>query len=477
VISDFLRVVEGAMQGPMQSICTKIEDRLIKFEQKIDSHLVYSSKRHETSPSPNVYGSLLLEKIVRKIQIFIPTEGEPIFPDTSIFDFKNEGSFVSSCFNRLQELLVDNRLMSSEDFRWLPIAGSACHDQKPDLVVLHPAFYTRKQSKRTILCGVPASRVFFDEMKFIDFKLNDGNAAFGELIIHLNHLQDNIATKPRETIVTRGAVAGKDGIRLVECLLRTPVSVLSVKWTDKGGAKTFTDFFKSSCMELEHTKGFILDQVCKQLNVLILESQIQGGNEIPCFLGAGAMGKVFRVRNISGKQCALKIVLGETNARSLEREYMIVKKINSVTIPDTGQIIVNAEEYCKVIVEDTIVGAGYLMTPVGTPIDRKDPTHFHLGMKSLFALHQLSYYHGDARAANMLFWEDRVILCDLRETYPFIEDYLTVYHEDIATFLKSYGLDIDSEWRALLNLYDPRKSEDEALSSISEKATRLLFSK
>lgn len=393
------------------------------------------------------------------------------------FKEQSEAAFVKFIFTRLQELL-EVRLVSSEDFRWLPTAGSTQHDQKPDLIVLHPAFYTRKTTtKRPYVCGVPSSRHFFKELKLIDVKLSDPTTAFGEHVIHQNHLYNSIAGKSGEPIFTRGAVADQHRIRLVECFMRAPVSVISVDWTSKGGAKAVADFFKKGSDEPEKTVGFILDKVCTALNVSIVESQPE--DYAPCFLGAGAMGKVFKVQGSNGEKYALKIVLGESDICALQREHKILQEICDLADP-TDPITVKAENYCVVDLKQIDVGAGLLMTPIGTPLDRNDPNHFHLGLMSLgnLKLHKLPRYHGDARAANMLLCNGRVILCDLRDARQHIVGNLFDYQQDIAVFVRSFDIEIDSDLKGLLDQYNPTSPTAEncemVLGLISAKVRVLL---
>ena len=60
------------------------------------------------------------------------------------FKEQSEAAFVKFIFTRLQELL-EVRLVSSEDFRWLPTAGSTQHDQKPDLIVAERRLHEEHQ--------------------------------------------------------------------------------------------------------------------------------------------------------------------------------------------------------------------------------------------------------------------------------------------------------------------------------------------
>jgi hypothetical protein len=464
----------------VKRLCTQFshqEELLKKHDQALVSLLGASSLGQETPPSASVYGAQLWEILEYQRHIFSPSpsNAEPIFSDElmAALDTEKEAEFINTCFSRLQELL-DDRLVSSEDFRWLPTAGSARHDQKPDLIVLHPAFYTSKKSgKRNYVCGIPSSPIFFKELKVIDVKLRDPNTAFGEHVIHLNHLYDNISNNSGEPIVTRGAVADKSGIRLVECLMRAPISVMSVQWTDKGGAKAFSDFFKKSSQDLEKTNGFILNEVCKDLNVLIVESKPDECE--PCFLGAGAMGKVFKVQDREQNQYALKIVLGESDTRMLRREHAMLGEICSANPTSSDQFTVIADKYCEIRSDKTIVGAGFLMKPVGKPMNRKDPNHFQLGLKALLKLHKLSRYHGDARAANMLLSNGHVILCDLRDACQNLKGNLTDYQYDISTILRSFKIDVDSKFQEWLEQYDPLKENaEEIIGNISGRVSSLL---
>jgi hypothetical protein len=96
---------------------------------------------------------------------------------------ESEAGFICTCIRRLQELVGDtNRIFSSELLPWLPTSGSRYHNQKPDLIVLHPAFlHTKILTKGQRYCLWPSCG---DEVKPFDFKLQDPNAAFGKLVIH-----------------------------------------------------------------------------------------------------------------------------------------------------------------------------------------------------------------------------------------------------------------------------------------------------
>mmetsp|Transcript_26838 Transcript_26838/g.55692 ORF Transcript_26838/g.55692 Transcript_26838/m.55692 type:complete len:569 (-) Transcript_26838:283-1989(-) len=448
-------------------------------EQTLTMYRELLSLVQATPQSPSVYGSELLDKLGKSngnwLQDFVPSDGNPIFSHElmATLEGENEAEFIGTCFSRFQELLDEKRIVRSGYFRWLPTRGPTCHIQKPDFVVLHPAFYTRKkspESRKEILCGVPSSRIFFQEVKPIHLTLSDPDTAFGELVIHLNHLYGCTSKYSGEPILTRGALADKTGIRLVECLMETPISVLSVKWTDQGSAKVFADFFNNSCKKREETIGYILDEVCKQLHVSIVESATA---EKLCFLGAGATGKVFTVQNNHKIEYALKIVLGELDASMLKREYLILKEICGLA--NSARITVLAEEFCEVSLEKTIVGAGLLMSPVGTPVNRKDYNHFQLGLNSLQNLHNLRRHHGDARAANMIAVGDAVILCDLRDAFPFVADDFTDYQHDIKTFLQSFDISIDSELERCLRDYEPPSEKSvQILDSISARVRQLL---
>eukprot|EP00291_Cryptomonas_curvata_P023169 CAMPEP_0172158456 /NCGR_PEP_ID=MMETSP1050-20130122/4383_1 /TAXON_ID=233186 /ORGANISM="Cryptomonas curvata, Strain CCAP979/52" /LENGTH=585 /DNA_ID=CAMNT_0012827851 /DNA_START=187 /DNA_END=1944 /DNA_ORIENTATION=+ len=481
-----LQATLNDVQKSVKDICTKqerqvqaLEQAQERQEQALNSVIGLLSLEQPTPPSASAYGSDLLEKLGDRIKDFVPCDGDPIFSDDLLDNLrdKRELDFVAICFSRLQDLLGNHRLISSEFLPWHPTGSSPRHDQKPDLLVLHPAFYTqRKPSKeRTILCGVPSSSIFYNELKSIDFKLTDPNANFGECVIHLNHLYDCISKKSGKSIITRGAAADQTGIRLVECLMRAPISVLYVKWSDKGGAKAFTDFFTSSCKKPEETIGYILDEICKELEVSIVESTLESTEE-PCFLGAGAMGKVFKVQDSSKNQYALKMVLGETDTVLLKREHMILKEICSV-VGDAQPITVTSVKYCEVKVNEIIAGAGFLMTPVGKPLNKKNADHFKLGLNSLLKLHSILRYHGDARAANMILWEGQVRLCDLRDCRPFVMGNYTDYQLDIKAFLQSFDILFDSDFQELLKRYDPCKEDAaEILTSISVKVKDMIRS-
>ncbi len=83
------------------------------------------------------------------------------------------------------------------------------------------------------------------------------------------------------------------------------------------------------------------------------------------------MGRVFKVQNNESIQYALKVVLGDSHARMLKKEHKILKDIFSLDTHPQDRIKVFAEDYCEVNLNKTVIGAGFLMTPVGIPVNKK----------------------------------------------------------------------------------------------------------
>ena len=99
-----------------------------------------------------------------------------------------------------------------------------------------------------------------------------------------------------------------------------PISVLKMNWTNAGSGVEFAKFFRD-----QSELGTRLDTICTKMGVTIVETHLDSGEIVLCFLGAGAMGKVFRVRNSTGTDFALKVVICETDSTTLEQESALLE--------------------------------------------------------------------------------------------------------------------------------------------------------
>ncbi len=105
-----------------------------------------------------------------------------------------------------------------------------------------------------------------------------GNKAFGELVVHVEHLYANIrAHNIMDTLATiKCGLASREGIWLVTFSGSTPTNMIQMKWTDKGSAAMLRSFFReenrtslvldellvSMKLEEDHSSGLVPRAVC-----------------------------------------------------------------------------------------------------------------------------------------------------------------------------------------------------------------------
>jgi hypothetical protein len=131
---------------------------------------------------------------------------------------------------------------------------------------------------------------------------------------------------------------------------------------------------------------------------LIVCCKCSGDGIGTAFLGAGARGRVFRVKNKEGQYQALKVVVA-TDCRRLLHEYALLDEA------------ANAEAPSKVAVFDEL-GGGYLLSAVGKPVDPTLRSTWQGAFSTLQVLHEKRFTHGDARLPNLLQVGDKFLWID-----------------------------------------------------------------
>eukprot|EP00977_Amphora_coffeiformis_P006265 scaffold1341_cov178-Amphora_coffeaeformis.AAC.42 len=367
--------------------------------QEVHSAVV---KRNRATPqkTPASFGKEEYFRIERegKVKVFKPIEAERSILSqgeaTELSKLSDEHQIVAFLtphfeivFGQCEESATV--VVNSEEYKWLQTSEDSTYSQKPDLFVCHKAIYkTRSPPKRTdetlldmmrrgnhkfgVLADWRLRRFLYVVM---EAKAKVGNQGLGEIInygAHLSFDEDG-------PITTRLILFDALQFWLVECVKGTLSSILKCKWTD-GGSFSLAQNFALYDPMIE-----LLERACQDFGVTI---------DSDSFLGQGAFGLVFRVKNRKGKELALKIVPDED-----DNLFELLKQ-NDLTL--------RAKEKCP----DLVVGIennGYRSYEnLGGALLQSDVGEHYLTLSprqivdALNALHSENVLHGDCRVENVV---------------------------------------------------------------------------
>ena len=287
-------------------------------------------------------------------------------------------------------------IVNSESLAWLATGGAK---QKPDLFVCPKWVYDARKlddsSGRRF--GIISDTRLYDTAQILDCKCTLAGAAFGELIIHMQHL--NTFRDPK---LSRGMLFGKNEFYLATVQGTSLVYRMVGQWSDRGAGAAIRNFFEP--LPWDGASG-----ICNHLGFTVPEPTEQ----FPCaFLGAGGNGRVLRVKSPNGGDAALKVSL-IANRVVLRREFELLSHHNK----SCGCTLV-VQPVSNFLQDDEV--CGYAMTPVGfSCVKRRELTDRFVSrvIDALYRLHAHNpvIVHGDPRlpnliqrsqGANELFWID-----------------------------------------------------------------------
>jgi hypothetical protein len=430
----------------------KIGEKISRVESALQSLV-----RPTVSMSPCLRGRTTLDDLDENklLKTFVPSASAPVFSEEEykkMQDIQSEVALVDVISERIQVLLPTRKVVSSEVFPWLvAYKRSSTLNLKPDLCIANTAFFEIKGSRGTLPSGIPTDPSIYVGVSFIDAKVSNRNEnqALGEAIVHSQYLETNYVRHNNTAFVFHHAVAYKEEIFLFK-FRGGILEAIRVPWNAGGSAALLIDHFRER------------DPISRVLK-LVLDTKKLHLHHDPCvFLGAGATGVVFRVReNESEKEFALKIVVGENCVGLLTREYERNQEISA-------ECVVKG---CDFIRLDAIGGAGMLMEEVGTKVvPEKVLDESNEILAAMVRLHSKGYVHGDARVANLLNFHGIYKWCDVeRSSQTSDATRLISFREDIITLRKSLNrrtartnMDMDS-----LKNYASRPSSNFLLKLLS----------
>jgi hypothetical protein len=274
-------------------------------------------------------------------QTFIPTNTAAFLSDTENSDvekYNRENLLLELICGKLQGLVAGRVVARSDNDPWLKTSSKHTNMMlKPDALIINRAFLIDKGDKGgPILRGIPAHESLYYGTTLIDFKLVNSTKAFGELVIHLQHLFANaLAFNKEGRFVVKGALAHKEGIELVTLAHGNVIKLESLLWTAGGSAARLSDFFSEELNPIARALNELLETANLNLNLSAFR---------PCLLGIGGTGSVFLVNRSpegSRREMALEIVAGKTNLLRLKLEW----KMNAEVAERAADLIVKAPEF------------------------------------------------------------------------------------------------------------------------------------
>jgi hypothetical protein len=423
--------VIGLVKNQLTALNSAFGEKLSKIEAALQSIV-----RPTVSLSPCLRGRKAFEDFEENhlLKVCDPSDSDPVFNEDEfreMQDFKSEKVLVDKICERIQLLLPTRQVFSSEVNPWLvTYSKSPSFNQKPDICISNPAFLEVKGHSGALPTGFPADPSIYMGVNLIHVKISkrDENQALGEALVHAEYLEKNYVRHNNTAFIFHHAVAYKEEIFLFK-YRGGILEAVRVPWNAGGSAAKLIDHFRER------------DPISRVLRC-VLDTKKMRLHYDPCaFLGAGATGIVFRVREIdSAKEFALKLVIGENNVELLKREHARNQQISA-------ECVVKA---CDLVLCDGIRGAGMLMEEVGTKVARETgKKNLNKTLAAMVRLHSIGYVHGDARVANLLNCQGFYKWCDVERSYQATDlSRLSGFREDIMTLLQSLnckggGLNMD----------------------------------
>lgn len=467
-----------------QQHAQKLEQQAQKQEQ---TNLLLFSQMGGFHPTPNVTQigiaaeTALLNSVASCNFSGYPGE-RPVFSANDVklaSECESEKNFDIYITSFLSSLFPSFAVINSEDFAWLRVkvdAESSPLDAKPDFFIAPTECYEKKilkcdsksatereemrkrytQEKNvSFRFGILADwrlrdSVYILESKFVAL----GNAEFGEIIVYLQKLGGMKRA--------RGMLFNQTDFWLVEVQGPAVTQRIKAKWSDPGSIRRIQEFFPQG-------PWHGVSELCKMLKVRIADP-LYFQSKDTAFLGAGGIGRVFRVipESIDLKNArlsdmiALKVV-PILEAVSLNLEFARLK-YHHLNCPECTLL---AKPLCDEIVVSSEL-AGYILTPVGLSL-RYDVLWKNKGdwlkrvINALLLLHVHGIAHGDPRLPNVIVNLDSLVWIDVVGAHFNPENAMEraiLFKNDMQLLLKSilHSTTLSPTLLAAVSNYNPDES-------------------
>ena len=302
----------------------------------------------------------------------------------------NEHQIVAYITPFLEEIVKGTAsccVFNSEEYKWIQTSSeTSAYNEKPDFIVIHPAFanskppfkFERDEALKSMRRNTDKFGVL-SQWKLRDFigltceaKQIIDNQAFGEVINYGAH----ICFGEHGALTTRLMLFDKQTFWLVESVKGEVANVMTSRWSDHGSKQLLRDFVRQPALPK------LLNDACEHFNLVVTSDS---------FLGAGAFGFVFRAQRVDGASVALKVAL-DTHVQRLETERAKILRAKKAC-PDE---VIGLEEDGFHIFQG---GAALLLSTVGEHFSKLSPQSI---VDSLQRLHDNRIIHGDARLENVV---------------------------------------------------------------------------
>jgi hypothetical protein len=440
---------------------TKVELRETKQDfknliQDLQPHVSKSYTEMGTNAIKALSGAKLLQQIDGESSQLpsIMTE-EDVRAMASLSD-----EYESNCYVQCKLMPIFNEIglvvVNSErsGFEWLQTFSEVekC-EKRPDLIICNPCFYEARtqpevsvgvlavQSKllgeeKTLLYGIKAGHPlrFLDDICIVEGKKDSlKNADWGQVKTYAG-LQARKVTNPA---FHRIALFDREKFVLFSSKGGDFVSATECRWTTPGSKQLMQEFFDVPSPLVKALKAS-----CEALSVTPCAPQVN----LPCILGAGGHGVVFRVTpnvpdlnvalgstrsETAGLQSkALKVVVGGVEAvLRLYREWETAKRAKL----RTGRVVTVGAIFCG-------EGFGaYIMDEVGTAVETSSVEQKQALFTALHGLHIDGVAHGDARVQNAILLSDGIMWIDFDRVGDTVELPLSVHHDFSLLYKSVFG--------------------------------------
>ena len=384
------------VKGQMGEVKGKLNEQAEKLDE-VNAQIKHPRDKM-ISMTPTTQATYIESQIVgqNRSTTFVQCAGEISVLTTqqqsTVSNFEEEKFIVAYLLPILEHFFedTDRVVVDSQSLPWLD-PGFDGALVKPDGFLCHRGMYiVRARSSEEgsgPRCGIPADKRLYDSVVPIEGKRGATIVGQLELVNYMNLMSNEILC---------GLLIGREEFWLIEAHNRVVIKRIKAKWVDGGSVKLIRDFFLSS----PWTKA--LCAVSKGLNRHVLNCQ----EKRTAFLGAGGAGRVFHLssENINSRiQQALKIVL-PLNRGQLEQEFQQLSLISREQ-PTAPVVTVSNYFRCE-------FGAGYVLEPVGVCVEEEKEINVNEVFSVLQALHQSTFTHGDARLANLIRTNRRLLWID-----------------------------------------------------------------
>jgi len=216
-----------------------------------------------------------------------------------------------------------------------------------------------------------------------------GNVEFADMVVYHGQLPG----------LVHGVLFNATHFMLTKAVSGRIFHVTKGRWTQGGTRqllqKHFADALNNPPLIVE-----VLGKLLAKLNLITMR------RDNSAFLGAGAFGRVFLVREPEGSVRALKVVATESTSISLVDDFNALDLAATLDAP-----VVNVVQD-SLRMHDKFCG-GYAMKHVGTPFKTLTKDVLLRIFSSLLALHKAGILHGDARLPNVVNVDDSPRWVDL----------------------------------------------------------------